>query len=417
MAYPILQKTDSEIYAAVYGELERQRNSIELIASENFVSPAVLEALGSVLTNKYAEGYPAARFYGGCENVDVVESLAIKRVCELFGAQYANVQPHAGSQANQIAYQALVKPGDTVMGMNLAHGGHLTHGSPASFSGKLYNIVAYGVDPQTEMLDMDEVAAIARDCKPKMIIAGASAYPRTLDFAAFGAIAKEVGAYLMVDLAHIAGLVAGHAHPGPLPYADIVTSTSHKTLRGPRAGFMFTNSEEVIKKVNKAAFPGVQGGPLMHAIAAKAVAFAEANTPEFEAYAHQVVKNCAAMGRAMVDGGLRLCTGGTDNHLCLVDLTAAGINGLEAQNVLESVGITANRNTIPNETLPPSIASGLRVGSAAMTTRGIDEDEAYLIGELIATTLYHKDDSKVKAAVAEQVKALLVKHPLYPELG
>ena len=417
MPNSILAQQDPQIAAAIDAELGRQRGSIELIASENFTSPAVMEAVGSVLTNKYAEGYPGKRYYGGCVNVDVVEDIARDRACELFGAAYANVQPHSGAQANQAAYAALIKPGDTVMGMSLAHGGHLTHGSPANFSGKLYNIEAYGVDPETEVINMDAVAKLARKVRPRIIVAGASAYPRTIDFAAFAQIANEVKAYLMVDMAHIAGLVATGLHPSPVPYADIVTSTSHKTMRGPRGGFILTNSEFVFRAVNSAVFPGSQGGPLEHVIAGKAVAFGEALKPEYKTYMQQVVDNAQAIGEGMVAGGLRLVSGGTDNHLCLVDLTATGVTGKDAEHVLDSVGITCNKNTIPNETRSPFVTSGIRVGTPAMTTRGFNAEEARLVGELIAKTVTHIDDEAVLADVSGQVAELLAAHPLYPELA
>ncbi|NTU90243.1 MAG: serine hydroxymethyltransferase, partial [Actinobacteria bacterium] len=336
MAARFIDKADPEIASVLDAELARQRGSIELIASENFTSLSVLEAVGSVLTNKYAEGYPGKRYYGGCEEVDVAETIACERVCELFKCTYANVQPHSGSQANAAAYQALIEPGDTVLGMSLAHGGHLTHGSPVSFSGKLYDIFSYGVDPLTETIDMDVVEKMAHECKPKIIIAGASAYPRILDFERFGQIAQEVGAYLMVDMAHIAGLVAGGVHPSPFPYADIVTSTSHKTLRGPRGGFVLTNSLAIHEAINKTVFPGMQGGPLMHVVAGKAVAFGEALKPEFSEYAKQTVINSARLGKGMIDGGLRLVSGGTDNHLCLVDLTPANITGKDAEHILDA---------------------------------------------------------------------------------
>jgi glycine hydroxymethyltransferase len=407
---------DAAVATIIQSELQRQRSQIELIASENFTSLAVLEAVGSVLTNKYAEGYPGKRYYGGCHVVDEVESLAIERVCELYGARFANVQPHSGVSANLAAYLALVKPGDTVLGMSLAHGGHLTHGSPVNFSGLIYHMVSYGVDPKTEHLDMDEVERIAKECRPKMIIAGASAYPRIIDFERFSHIAKEVGAALMVDIAHIAGLVAGGAHPSPVPFADVVTSTSHKTLRGPRGGFILTNDEALATRIDKAIFPGSQGGPLQHVIAGKAVAFGEALRPEFKDYAHQIVSNMKAMGEAMVEGGLRLVTGGTDNHLALVDLTAADVTGKDAEGILEQVGITVNKNAIPNETRSPFVASGIRVGSAAMTTRGLGVDEAREVGRLIARVIFEHTDrvalTKVKNAVAD----LLAAHPLYPEL-
>ncbi|MDR2714041.1 MAG: serine hydroxymethyltransferase [Coriobacteriales bacterium] len=412
-----LAKQDPLIAAALTDELKRQRANIELIASENFTSLAVLEAVGSVLTNKYAEGYPSRRYYGGCHVVDVAEQLAIDRACELFGSKFANVQPHSGASANLAAYMATVKPGDTVMGMSLAHGGHLSHGLSVNFSGLWYNMVPYGVNPETEMLDMDEVERIAKECRPQAIIAGASAYSRTIDFKRFGEIAKEVGAYLIADVAHIAGLIAADAHPSPVPYADIVSSTSHKTLRGPRGGFLLTNSEELAAKIDKAIFPGSQGGPLMHVIAGKAIAFGEALTPAFKEYAHQIVANMKACGAAMADGGLRLVSGGTDNHLALVDLTPAAVTGSEAEVLLEGVNITVNKNSIPNEARSSFDPSGIRVGFAAMTSRNFNEADAALVGELIARTIFERDDRVVLQKVLNQVADLLAAHPLYPELG
>ncbi len=414
MALTYLPQADPEIAAVLGAELTRQRNCIELIASENFTSPAVMEAVGSVLTNKYAEGYPAKRYYGGCEEVDVAESLAISRLCELFGCQFANVQPHSGAQANFAAYMALVKPGDTVLGMSLDHGGHLTHGSPANFSGKLYNIHAYGVDPETETINYDEVERIARECNPALIVAGASAYPRVIDFERLRAIADAVDAKLMVDMAHIAGLVATGAHPSPVPYAHITTSTTHKTLRGPRGGIILTNDEALAKKINSAVFPGSQGGPLMHVIAGKAVAFGEALQPAFADYIDNVVANAAALGRGMTDGGLRLVSGGTDNHLCLVDLTASGITGKEAEALLESVGLTVNKNTIPNETRSPFVTSGIRVGSAAATTRGLTAEEFYQVGQCIAATVFNAEDEAKLQEIRAQIAQIIAAHPLYP---
>ncbi len=409
-----LTAEDPQVADAIEQELSRQRSSIELIASENFASPAVMEAMGSVLTNKYAEGYPGKRYYGGCEKVDIVEDLARDRAKKLFNCQFANVQPHSGANANFAAYQALVNLGDTVLGLSLDHGGHLTHGSPVNFSGKDYHIVAYGVNPETELIDYDEMERIAKECKPKLIVGGASAYPRVIDFKRMREIADEVGAYLMIDMAHIAGLVATGAHPSPVPYADVVTSTSHKTLRGPRGGFILTNNEEIAKKIDKAVFPGSQGGPLMHIIAAKAVAFGEALQPEFKVYIDHVVENATAMGEGMVDGGLRLVSGGTDNHLCLVDLTPADITGKDAEKVLESVGLTVNKNTIPNETRSPFVTSGIRVGSAAATTRGFDKDEFTRIGQLIAASVYSANDEDRLREIAGEVSDMLAKHPLYP---
>lgn len=410
-----LTAEDPQVADAIGQELSRQRSSIELIASENFASPAVMEAMGSVLTNKYAEGYPGKRYYGGCEKVDIIEDLARDRAKKLFNCQFANVQPHSGANANFAAYQALVNLGDTVLGLSLDHGGHLTHGSPVNYSGKDYHIVAYGVNPETELIDYDEMERIAKECKPKLIVGGASAYPRVIDFKRMREIADEVGAYLMIDMAHIAGLVATGAHPSPAPYADVVTSTSHKTLRGPRGGFILTNNEEIAKKIDKAVFPGSQGGPLMHIIAAKAVAFGEALKPEFKTYIDHVVENATSMGEGMVDGGLRLVSGGTDNHLCLVDLTSADVTGKDAEKILESVGLTVNKNTIPNETRSPFVTSGIRVGSAAATTRGFNKDEFKRIGQLIAASVYSAQDENRLHEIADEVAGLLEKHPLYPE--
>ncbi|MGN0037644.1 MAG: serine hydroxymethyltransferase [Coriobacteriales bacterium] len=417
MGFKYLNNTDPEVAGIINAELMRQRDQIELIASENIASPSVMEAMGTVLTNKYAEGYPGKRYYGGCEKVDLVEDLARERACTLFGAGFANVQPHSGAQANQAAYAALIKPGDKIMGMSLDHGGHLTHGSPANFSGKLYEVCSYGVDKQTERLDMDQVREQALAEKPQVIVAGASAYPRVIDFAAFRSIADEVGAYLVVDMAHIAGLVAAGVHPSPVPHAHITTSTTHKTLRGPRGGMMLTNSEELFKKYNSAVFPGSQGGPLMHVIAAKAVAFGEALQPNFRTYMEHVVENCRVMGEGMVEGGLRLVSGGTDNHLCLVDLTASGVTGKEAEALLDSVGITCNKNTIPNEQLSPFVASGIRVGTAAMTTRGFEAFEARQVGQLIARALFNRDDSDELRKIRNTVTEMLQAHPLYPGLS
>ena len=415
MALRYIPASDPEVAAAIDAELARQRDTIELIASENFVSPAVLEAAGTVLTNKYAEGLPGKRYYGGCEEVDVVETLARDRACELFGADHANVQPHAGAQANMAVFYAFMQPGDTFVGMNLAMGGHLTHGSPVNFSGKWFHVVPYGLDPETETIDYDEVEQLAHECKPKMIIAGASAYPRVIDFERFSAIAKSAGAILFVDMAHIAGLVATGAHPSPVPWADVVTSTSHKTLRGPRSGFILCK-EEHATAIDKAVFPGLQGGPLEHIIAAKAVAFKEAMQPEFKTYIDQVVVNAKAMGAAMVECGLRLVSGGTDNHLMLVDLRPAGITGKDAQILLEEVGITVNKNAIPGDPESPFVTSGIRVGSPAMTTRGFTEGEAHTVGCLIAQTVFNRDNQVVLDAVKTDVRGLLDTHPLYPEL-
>ena len=416
MALHYVAQTDPAVADAMRQELARERDSIELIASENFTSPAVMEAVGSVLTNKYAEGYPRKRYYGGCEKVDLVEDLARERACELFGAKFANVQPHCGANANLGAYEALIELGDTVLGMSLAEGGHLTHGSPVNFSGRHYNFVSYGVDPQTETIDYDEVERIAKEARPKLIVGGASAYPRVIDFERMAAIAREVGAYFMVDMAHIAGLVAAGAHPSPVPHADVVTSTSHKTLRGPRGGFILSNDEDIAKRVDKAVFPGSQGGPLMHVIAGKAVAFREAQQPGYKEYIDHVVENARTLGAGMMDGGLRLVSGGTDNHLCLVDLTPADVTGKDAEKLLESVGLTVNKNSIPNEPRSPFVTSGIRVGSAAATTRGFTADDFYEVGQLIARTVFNAGDDAVLADVRAKVEALLAAHPLYPEL-
>ena len=412
-----LSVTDPELNALLGAELDRQRESIELIASENFTSPSVMEAVGSVLTNKYAEGYPGRRYYGGCERVDRVENLAIERACKLFNCAFANVQPHSGANANMAAYTALIKPGDTVLGMSLDQGGHLTHGSPVNYSGTLYRFVPYGLSLETETIDYDELERMARAERPALIVGGASAYPRTIDFAHLADIAHSVGAKLMVDMAHIAGLVATGAHPSPLDYADIVTSTSHKTLRGPRGGFILTNDEEIARAVDKAVFPGTQGGPLMHVIAGKAVAFGEALTPEFHAYIEHVVENSAAMGEGLIAGGLRLVSGGTDNHLCLVDLTPADVTGKDAERLLERVGLTVNKNAIPGEPRSPFVTSGIRVGSAAATTRGFTRDEFYEIGELIARAVFHAQDDAVLDGIRTRTSEMLAAHPLYPELA
>lgn len=413
MPFSYLDK-DPQVAAAVSAELSRQRDSIELIASENFTSPAVMEAMGSVLTNKYAEGYPGKRYYGGCEKVDLVEDLARDRAKELFGAKFANVQPHSGANANLAAYFALIQPGDTVLGMSLDNGGHLTHGSPVNFSGKLYDFHGYGLTDD-ETIDYDAIERMAEELKPKLIVGGASAYPRVIDFERMADIAHRHGAYFMVDMAHIAGLVATGAHPSPVPYADVTTTTTHKTLRGPRGGLILCNDEEIAKKIDKAVFPGSQGGPLMHVIAGKAVAFGEALKPEFKTYIDKVVANCAAMAEGLIAGGLRLVSGGTDNHLCLVDLTPADVTGKDAEKLLESVGITANKNSIPNEPRSPFVTSGIRVGSAAATTRGLDEGEFRRVGELIAATVFAAGDEEKLAAVAKEVRSILDAHPLYPE--
>ena len=412
-----LSQSDPSVAAAISAELSRERSSIELIASENFTSLAVMEAVGSVNTNKYAEGYPGRRYYGGCEQVDAVENLARDRACELFGCSFANVQPHCGANANLAAYAALVEPGDTVLGMSLDQGGHLTHGSPVNFSGKLYNFVPYGLDPATETIDYDALEALAHKTRPKLVVGGASAYPRTIDFERMAAIARSVGAYFMVDMAHIAGLVAVGAHPSPVPYADVVTSTSHKTLRGPRGGFILANDENIARRIDKAVFPGTQGGPLMHVIAGKAVAFGEALQPQFKDYIAHVVENARALGEGLAASGLRLVSGGTDNHLLLVDLTAADVTGKDAEKLLESVGITVNKNSIPNETRSPFVPSGIRVGSAAATTRGFMADEFRRIGELIGCAVFNAADDGVLSSVRAEVEAMLAAHPLYPELG
>ena len=413
-----LRASDPEVFSTIEDELRRQRSSVELIASENFVSLAVMEAVGSPLTNKYAEGLPGKRYYGGCWAVDRAENLARDRVCKLFGAGFANVQPHSGAQANYAALAALATPGDTVMGMALDNGGHLTHGSPANFSGKLYNIVSYGVDPQTERIDYDAVAELAEKHRPKVIIAGASAYPRTIDFERFAQIAHGVGASLMVDMAHIAGLVATGRHPSPVPYADVTTSTTHKTLRGPRGGLILANDADLAKKLNSAVFPGSQGGPLEHVIAGKAVAFGEALSPDFAAYTDAILANAKALGRGMESRGLRLVSGGTDNHLLLVDLTPAGdVTGKDAEGLLDSVGITVNKNTIPGEKRSPFVTSGIRVGSAAVTTRGFSEQECERVGELIGDVVEGHGNDELMDRISMEVRELLAEHPLYPELG
>ena len=419
MQFNYLAAADPELASAITDELNRQRSSIELIASENFVSLAVMEAAGSPLTNKYAEGLPGKRYYGGCWAVDRVEDIARDRACRLFNCNFANVQPHSGAQANYAALMALAKPGDTVIGMDLSNGGHLTHGSPANFSGKLYNCVSYGLSPETERIDYDDVAAKAEQYKPAVIIAGASAYPRVIDFERFAQIAHDNGAKLMVDMAHIAGLVATGAHPTPFGSADVVTTTTHKTLRGSRGGLILWNDEALTKPLNGAVFPGTQGGPLEHVIAAKAVAFGEALQPSFTTYIENVCMNSKALGRGMTSRGLRLVTGGTDNHLLLVDLTAASaeVTGKICENVLDSVGITVNKNTIPGETRSPFVTSGIRVGSAAATTRGFTEPECERIGELIGDVVLGYNDETVLERTALEVKELLAAHPLYPELG
>ena len=404
---------DVEVYNAILEEEKRQEEGIELIASENFVSKAVMEAAGSVFTNKYAEGYPERRYYGGCVNADTVEQLAIDRLKKIFGAKFANVQPHSGSQANMGVYVSLLEAGDKILGMGLSSGGHLTHGYKVNFSGKNYIGIEYGLNPETELLDYDEVRRLAVQEKPKIIVAGASAYSRVIDFKKFREIADEVGAYLMVDMAHIAGLVAAGEHPNPMEYADIVTSTTHKTMRGPRGGIILTNNEEIAKKIDKAIFPGIQGGPLMHIIAAKAVAFKEALSPEFKEYQKQVVKNAKAMADALVKGGLRIVSGGTDNHLMLVDLRPKGVTGKMAEEGLEKAGITCNKNAIPNDPEKPFITSGVRLGTPAITARGMKEDEAVKIAEMIIKVLENINDDEKIAEVKNEVLKLTEKFPLY----
>ena len=406
-----LSSFDPEVGEAVMAECTRQQRGIELIASENFVSPAVMAAVGSVLTNKYAEGYPAKRYYGGCECVDVVETIAIERAKQLFGAGFANVQPHSGAQANTAVYFALLNPGDTVMGMSLAHGGHLTHGSPVNMSGKYFNFVSYGVTDDTNTINYDMVEAQAKECRPKLIVAGASAYPRVIDFKRLAEIAHSVGAYLMVDMAHIAGLGAAGEHPSPVPYADVVTTTTHKTLRGPRGGMILTNNEELAAKINKAIFPGTQGGPLMHVIAGKAVCFGEALKPEFKTYQKQIVKNAQALASALLSEGFDLVSGGTDNHLMLVDLRKVGITGKDLEKKLDEVYITVNKNAIPNDPEKPFVTSGIRVGTPAATSRGFVEADMVEIATLIKLTATEFDSKKdyIREKVTELVKA----HPLY----
>ena len=413
MSYDTIRMSDPELYGAMKSELERQRDHIELIASENFTSRAVMEAMGSHLTNKYAEGYPGARYYGGCEYVDIVEQLAIDRAKELFGAEHANVQPHSGSQANVAVYLALLKPGDTILGMDLSHGGHLTHGSKASISGKYFNACFYGVDPETEMIDYEKAMQIAGECKPKLIIAGASAYSRIIDFKKMREIADEVGAYLMVDMAHIGGLVAAGVHPSPVPYADVVTSTTHKTLRGPR-GAIILCKDELKKKINSAVFPGTQGGPLMHIIAGKAVCFKEAMSEEFKAYQRQVVKNAAVLADTLSENGIRLVSGGTDNHLMLADTMSLGRTGNEVQELLDAAHITANKNSIPFDTQSVKLTSGMRFGTPAATTRGMGEDEMRDIGKMIVRII--NDGDKAVDDVKQQVLSMCERFPLYPEI-
>lgn len=410
MDFENIKREDKEIYDLIEKELNRQRNGIELIASENIVSPAVMEAMGSYLTNKYAEGYPGKRYYGGCHVVDEIEQIAIDRAKELFGAEHANVQPHSGSQANMAVYFSVLEPGDTVMGMDLSNGGHLTHGSPVNFSGRLYHFVPYGVDKETEMLDYENIRKIALECKPKLIVAGASAYSRIIDFPKLREIADEVGSLLMVDMAHIAGLVAAGVHPSPVPYCDFVTTTTHKTLRGPRGGLILCK-EKYAKLLNKNIFPGIQGGPLEHIIAAKAVCFKEALSPEFKEYAKAVVENCKELADQLMKRGFKIVSGGTDNHVFLVDLNNKDVTGKEAESLLDSIGITANKNTVPNETRSPFVTSGIRIGTAAITTRGFKKEDMAEIADIINEAIAHKDEdlSSLKA----RVEALCKKYPLY----
>ncbi len=410
MNFENIQREDKEIYDLIEKELDRQRNGIELIASENIVSKAVMEAMGSYLTNKYAEGYPGKRYYGGCHVVDEIEQIAIDRAKKLFGAEHANVQPHSGSQANMAVYFTILKPGDTVLGMDLSHGGHLTHGSPVNFSGRLFNFVSYGVDPETEMINYDKVREIALENKPKLIVAGASAYSRIIDFAKFREIADEVGAYLMVDMAHIAGLVAAGVHPSPVPYCDFVTTTTHKTLRGPRGGLILCK-EKYAKDLNKNIFPGIQGGPLEHIIAAKAVCFKEALDPKFKEYAKSVVANCAELAEQLKKRGFKIVSGGTDNHVFLVDLNNKDITGKEAEQLLDSIGITANKNTVPNETRSPFVTSGIRIGTAAVTTRGFVKEDMAEIAAIMDEAIKNREGDL--SALKARVNALCAKHPLY----
>ena len=408
-----LKTVDPEIQKAIDQELSRQREKLEMIASENIVSTAVMQAQGSILTNKYAEGYPGKRYYGGCEYVDIVEQLAIDRAKKLFGAEYANVQPHSGAQANTAVYFALLQPGDTILGMNLTDGGHLTHGSPVNISGKYFKIIPYGVDKETERIDYDELERLAKEHQPKLIVGGASAYSRIIDFERMAQIAKSVGAYFMVDMAHIAGLVAAGLHPSPVPYADVVTTTTHKTLRGPRGGLILCRDAEFGKQFNKAIFPGIQGGPLMHVVAAKAVAFKEALSDEFKVYQQQVLDNAKALADELVKKGFRIVSGGTDNHLMLVDLRSKNITGKEAQFLLDEIGITANRNTIPFEPLSPFVTSGIRLGTPALTTRGLKEEDIREVADIIADVIENREDSAVIEAAKAKVQAICKKFPLY----
>lgn len=408
-----IKQVDPELYESMLKELERQQHNLELIASENIVSEAVLAAAGTFYTNKYAEGYPSKRYYGGCEYVDIAEQLAIERAKQLFGVKYANVQPHCGSNANFAAYYALLNSGDTILGMTLADGGHLTHGAKVNMSGKLFNCVGYGIDPQTELIDYDKVREIALECKPKLIVAGASAYPRFIDYKKFREIADEVGAYLMADIAHVAGMVAVGLHPSPVGYAHVITSTTHKTLRGPRGGLILCDDEEIAKKINKAVFPGSQGGPLMHIIAAKAVAFKEALSPEFKTYQEQILKNAKAMADRLMKRGLRLVSGGTDNHMMLVNLVGSGVNGKQLETWLDTAHITVNKNSVPNEPLPPSLTSGIRVGTPAVTTRGMKEDDMIKIADMIAD-IVEGGESAIESVKARAI-ALCDEHPIYKD--
>lgn len=410
-----LKQADKEIYEAIELEKARQQSNLEMIASENHTSVAVMEAMGSVMTNKYAEGYPAHRYYGGCQYVDIAEDLAISRAKELFGAEHANVQPHSGAQANLAVYFALLQTGDTVLGMDLSNGGHLTHGSPVNASGKLYHFVAYGVNSETQCIDYEEVRALAVKHKPKMIVAGASAYPRIIDFAKFAEIAREVGALLFVDMAHIAGLVAAGLHPSPVPYADVVTTTTHKTLRGPRGGLILCR-EKYAKAIDKAVFPGMQGGPLMHVIAAKAVALKEALQPSFKEYAAQIIRNSQALAEELIRGGFNLVSGGTDNHLILIDVRNKHLTGKAAEKVLDQVHITVNKNTVPNETESPFVTSGIRLGTAALTTRGMKEEQMRVIGQVMAEALNDPENAAVLQRCNERIAGLCAQFPLYPEI-
>ena len=411
-----LAVVDPELNGYINEELNRQRNKIELIASENFVTPAVMEAMGTVLTNKYAEGYPGHRYYGGCEYVDKVETLAIERAKKLFGANYANVQAHCGASTNMAVYFAFLKPGDTIMGMNLSQGGHLSHGSPVNISGSYYNVVQYGVNKETELIDYEEMERLAKENQPKLIVAGASAYPRVIDFERIAKIAHGVGALLLVDMAHIAGLVAAGLHPSPVPYADIVTTTTHKTLRGPRGGLILCNDEKIAKAINKAIFPGLQGGPLMHIIAAKAVAFGEALKPEFKTYQENIVKNAKAFAEGLTAAGLRLVSGGTDNHLVLVDVRQQGLTGKEAELLLDAIGITCNKNTIPFDPASPFVTSGIRLGTPAATTRGFQEADMREVAAIIGLVLNNPSDTAKQEEAARRVAALCAKYPMYPNL-